>query len=58
VNARQQPDEARVVNYLRNGVLLIGRPGMVGDVLDEAASPIGPPHIVTDGYWQRKTYRK
>lgn len=51
VNDKFQPDEQIVLDYLRNGLLLIGCPGMVGDVLDKSAGPIGSPDIMTDGTW-------
>jgi len=51
VRGNPQPEEPKIVNYLRNGILLMGCPGLVSDVLDEDAGIIGPPHIMTDGVW-------
>lgn len=51
MNAKPQPYEPKIVDYLRSGLLLIGCPGVVGDVVDESADPIGAPHIMTDGAW-------
>ena len=51
VGDKPRPDEARIADYLRGGLLLIGCPGVVGDILDEAAGLIGTPHIMTDGVW-------
>lgn len=51
VSDRPQPDEDRVVAYLRSGLLLIGCPGVVRDVLDNTVGPVGSPDILTDGVW-------
>jgi hypothetical protein len=51
VRDRPQADEASIATYLRNGVLLICCPGVVGDILDSNAGPIGSPDILTDGVW-------
>lgn len=51
VSDRPQPDEARVVDYLRSGLLLIGCPGVVHDVLDNKVGPVGSPDVLTDGVW-------
>lgn len=52
VSNTPQPDQSRIVDYLRrSGLLLIGCPGVVGDVLDETAGLIGSPNIMTDGVW-------
>lgn len=48
---RPQPDEQEIVRYLRNGLLLVGCPGLVNDVLDTGTGPIGSPDILTDGEW-------
>jgi len=43
------------VEYLRSGVLLVGCPGVVTDVLAGSdggeAEAIGSPHVLTDGEW-------
>ncbi len=51
VSDHPQPDEDRLVDYLRGGILLIGSPGVVYDVLDNKAGPVGSPNILTDGVW-------
>jgi hypothetical protein len=45
-----QPDEARIVDYLKSGVVLIATPAFVEDVLTPGQR-IGSPHILTDGVW-------
>lgn len=47
--ATPDPDEARIVAYLKAGELFVGSPGVVRDVLDGSAGIIGSPEILTDG---------
>jgi hypothetical protein len=51
VSDQPQENEARIVEYLRNGILLVGCPGVVGDVLDSSAGMVASPHILTDTVW-------
>lgn len=46
-----QPDEPKLVDYVRRGLLLIACPGVTSDVLDNSSNVIGAPHILTDGVW-------
>ncbi len=48
---RPLPDVRAIADYLRSGLLFVGCPGIVFDVLDRAAGPIGSPDILTDGEW-------
>ena len=43
--------KSKVTSYLRNGLLLIGCPGVVSDTLDGTVGVIGSPDILTDGVW-------
>lgn len=44
------PHERDVVDYLQHGVLFIGSPGPVRDVVDNSG-PIGTASVRTDGVW-------
>jgi hypothetical protein len=44
-------DETKIHDYLNNGLLFIGCPGLVEDVFDKTVGPIGSPSILTDGVW-------
>jgi hypothetical protein len=43
--------ELKILEYLRNGKLVIATPGLVGDVLSNPGVPVVAPHIFTDGEW-------
>ena len=46
-----QPDEDKVISYLKNGVLFIFCPGVVSDVISGSRQVICAPHVLTDGAW-------
>jgi hypothetical protein len=43
--------EPEILEYLRNGTMMVASPGMVGDVLGNPQVPVAAPHILTDGEW-------
>ncbi|HEY1785123.1 MAG TPA: hypothetical protein VGG30_06210 [Pirellulales bacterium] len=51
LNERAQPDEEKIVAYLRAGLIYIASPGIVKDVVSNGVEPIGTHSIVTDGTW-------
>jgi len=46
-----QPDEARIVSYLKSGKPLVITMGLTRDVLIDNGPIIGPPHVLTDGVY-------
>lgn len=46
-----QPDEGKLVAYLRAGKVYIATPGITRDVLQEKGQVIGPPNMTTDGVY-------
>ena len=47
----QRADEELIARYLEQGHVLIGCPGVVGDVLSNDPAPVAAMHILTDGTW-------
>ena len=43
--------EEKIIEYLNNGLVLIGSPGPVKDVLNDSKNFVGSMHILTDGLW-------
>lgn len=46
-----QPNEPRIVEYLRCGCMFIAAPGLARDVLNKEDLVIGALRILTDGVW-------
>lgn len=46
-----QPNESRILAYLKDGVQFLAIPGTVSDLLSDTEVTIGPPHVFTDGTW-------
>ena len=48
---QSQPNEERILSYLRGGVKLLLILGLARDLLDKEEPAIGPPDVFTDGTW-------
>jgi len=51
VSNTAQENEARIIDYLDNGAVLIASPGVNVDVLAPSRDTIGAAGILTDGVW-------
>jgi hypothetical protein len=51
VRARPDPSEGRVIEYLRDGHVLLDVPETSTDVLSGVARIVGAPSFLTDGLW-------
>lgn len=49
IRPQSQPEEAKIVSYLKGGHVLSASPGLVRDAIDPAAPIIGSLQILTDG---------
>ena len=45
------PDQIKLIRYLKNCPVVVAMPGIVFDVLSDARIIIGPAHIRTDAVW-------